>query len=183
MTKTIFFDMDGVLCDFVGGVRDEFNVPNDWSPKKYDFYKELNVTPEKFWTVLGDLGENFWMNLKPIKEGVDLFLLLHRVFSGNVFILTSPPLDVRVASWKLAWVQQNIIGLSGGLSRKVLVVPAEYKKLLSGQGRVLIDDSYKNCLNWAGESYLVKTSYTPENVKGHTFEEIKGFLFSEYVTL
>lgn len=170
--------MDGVLCDFVGGVRKVFNMPTSWSPKNYDLYKEVGVSSFQFWSALCELGADFWVNLEPIKNGIDLFLNLSEVM-GKVFILTSPPLDTRVASWKLEWVRRYI----ATYSRKTLVVPAEYKYLLSGQGRVLIDDSYKNCINWDGESYLLKTSYTPKGVKGYTFEEIKSLFPSKFVTL
>ena len=59
MIKTIYLDMDGVLCDFKSAVVDK----NIYNPTK----NTIN------WDLLKSLGSEFWANLQWIREGQRLY--------------------------------------------------------------------------------------------------------------
>lgn len=62
MVKTIYLDMDGVLCDFKSAVVDK----NIYNPTK----NTIN------WGVLKQLGSEFWENLQWLREGQRLYAWL-----------------------------------------------------------------------------------------------------------
>ena len=62
MIKTIYLDMDGVLCDFKSAVVDK----NIYNPTK----NTIN------WDLLKSLGSEFWANLQWIREGQRLYAWL-----------------------------------------------------------------------------------------------------------
>lgn len=64
MIKTIYLDMDGVLCDFKSAVVDK----NIYNPTK----NTIN------WDLLKSLGSEFWTNLQWIREGQRLYAWLFK---------------------------------------------------------------------------------------------------------
>ena len=64
MIKTIYLDMDGVLCDFKSAVVDK----NIYNPTK----NTIN------WDLLKSLGSEFWANLQWIREGQRLYAWLFK---------------------------------------------------------------------------------------------------------
>jgi len=64
MIKTIYLDMDGVLCDFVSAVVDKYI----YNPTK----NTIN------WDMLKSLGSKFWADLQWIREGQRLYAWLYK---------------------------------------------------------------------------------------------------------
>jgi 5'(3')-deoxyribonucleotidase len=162
--KTIILDMDGVLADFVGGVRELFGMPDDWTPKEYEFIEGMGMTPQQFWTRISNRPD-FFYNLEPIHDG--LYLARRLITEGfDVAVATSPPLDPRAAKDKIQWIGTHL----PELSRDFFITPR--KELLSMSGRILIDDCDANCEKWrerGGTAFLAKQSYSQS---GLTFQQI-----------
>ena len=62
--KTIFLDMDGVLCDFIGPALRELDRPellHRWPAGEHDLLRVLNSPPQQVWPRLDRL--NFWLKL------------------------------------------------------------------------------------------------------------------------
>ena len=64
MIKTIYLDMDGVLCDFKSAVVDKYI----YDPTK----NTIN------WDMLKSMGSEFWANLQWIREGQRLYAWLYK---------------------------------------------------------------------------------------------------------
>lgn len=69
MLKTIYLDMDGVLCDFKSAVVDK----NLYNPKE----NTIN------WEMLKGMGSEFWTNLQWLREGQRLYAWLFEFCMNN----------------------------------------------------------------------------------------------------
>lgn len=142
MITRVFLDMDGVLCDFMGGVLQLFNlepaeVYKSWPRGEYDFAKVLNVSKNEVWKRINSAGPNFWTNLQPCAE-MELLLEMLKRHHLPFTVLTSPSLDPGCAEGKIRWLQK----IFGRHFRDYFVGPQ--KELLAAPGRLLIDDCDKN---------------------------------------
>ena len=64
--RLIFVDVDGVLADFIGGVRGVFppEMFDEQATGEYEVWRWLGMTKERFWSVIDRLGPAFWADLK-----------------------------------------------------------------------------------------------------------------------
>lgn len=137
----VFLDMDGVLCDFVGGALKALKLPADTPVTQMDMAAELQMLPRQFWGAQED-DPDFWLNLKPYVGAVALVQEL-QALGFDVYYSTSPSMHPNCASHKLRWLDQHI---GKGESRRAMIGPC--KELLAGLGRVLVDDHPTNCEKW-----------------------------------
>lgn len=130
----IFLDMDGVLCDFAGGVCALFGKPG---PSAGDpaqaLHEYLGVPKGVMWSRIGEVGARLWENLEPLPWAQDLVAWSRS--HGNLYIATSPALHPGSLSGKMVWLQRRF----GKQFRDFIVSP--HKHLLAAPGRLLIDDT------------------------------------------
>jgi FMN phosphatase YigB (HAD superfamily) len=137
----VFLDLDGVLCDFVGGALLAHGVPWHFipAPGQWDLASQLGLTPNQFWDPLQ--GFDFWANLAPTDDCAGILTAVESRFGTDpVYLLTSPAHSSGCYAGKFAWVKRH---LPAYLSR-LLLVPAVSKPVLAGPGSLLIDDSDAN---------------------------------------
>lgn len=132
--RIVFLDMDGVLCDFVGGVAALFNKP---SPQAGDpaqpLHEYIGVPKGLMWNRIAESGAKLWENLEPLPWANDLVALARS--AGEVMIATSPSLQAASLSGKLTWLQRRF----GVKFRDFVISPQKY--LLARPQHVLIDDT------------------------------------------
>lgn len=139
MIKRLFLDSDGVLADFIGGVirwygfRFRHDDCTDW----YSVIRLSGMTADRFWD---GLSEKFWARLDKT-EHADWLVSLTAKY--DPVILTAP--QMTGASGKQEWIFNNFPTIFG--AHRYLIGPA--KKYCASPGAVLIDDSEKNCQQWA----------------------------------
>jgi 5'(3')-deoxyribonucleotidase len=137
---SVFWDLDGCLADFVRGCFAFHGKSLPYDEVQWDFDKQLELTPEEFWS---PLGYEFWKNLPVLNDGA---MVLNETVAtiglDNIGVLTSPCQTAGCVDGKLDWIRSNF----PYLDRKVLVGSAKY--LCSGPGRILIDDLGKNIEAW-----------------------------------
>ena len=124
----IYFDMDGVLVDYFGGLKDtakKLGVAEDDNKAIWD---EINKNPIEWWT-----------NLNPIPDGMKLF---NTVKSKEPSILSSAGSKQETKQGKLAWLKKN--GLSPYLKEIVFVNNKSAKKMIKIKFHT---KSLKTCLN------------------------------------
>ena len=137
----IYFDMDGVLVDYFGGLKDtakKLGVAEDDNKAIWD---EINKNPVEWWS-----------NLKPIPDGMKLF---NAVKSKEPSILSSAGAKEDTKQGKLAWLKKN--GLSPYLKEIVFVNNKSAKKKYAQDGDILIDDRKDNVADWemaGGKGYV-----------------------------
>lgn len=139
----VFFDMDGVVADFVGGARRHFrreDIPI--SDIRWGIEDQFGVEPAAFW---GQLGREFWAGLPALGDGLQLLSMVEAaVGASRIAILTSPCstdgcYDGK-RDWVRRWIPQHARHLFAGSA----------KGLLGAPGKILVDDHDPNC-----ESFLL----------------------------
>jgi phosphoglycolate phosphatase-like HAD superfamily hydrolase len=151
----IYFDMDGVLVDYFGGLKDtakKLGVAEDDNKAIWD---EINKNPIEWWT-----------NLKPIPDGMKLF---NAVKSKEPSILSSAGAKEDTKQGKLAWLKKN--GLSPYLKEIVFVNNKSAKKKYAQDGDILIDDRKDNVADWemaGGKGYVFN------NNSGQILQQLKS---------
>ena len=137
----IYFDMDGVLADYFGGLKDtakKIGVAEDDNKAIWD---EINKNPIEWWA-----------NLKPIPDGMKLF---NAVKDKEPSILSSAGSKEETKQGKMAWLKKN--GLSPYLKQIVFTNSKSAKKKYAKKGDVLIDDRSDNIADWemaGGNGYV-----------------------------
>lgn len=153
MPPVVFFDLDGVLADFVRGAFAHHGKSVPMPQVRWHFPQQLGFSgtwaPE-FWE---PLGYEFWAGLRPLADGFDLLRRVESAVGPDRVGILSSPCDTRgCAEGKREWVARHIPGY-----RKRLFLGSA-KELFAGPGKVLVDDHDPNCERfsaWGGRSILV----------------------------
>lgn len=156
MITKIFLDMDGVLCDFVGGVCRLFEVDQHaleqaWGDA-YDICVPLGVTPDELWSRIDAAGPTFWSNLEPYPWAKDLWFQCNIV--GRTTILTSPSWHPSSLEGKLQWLNSHLADGQNPF-RRYLFGPE--KEMCAAPRHLLIDDRPEMCQRFrdaGGEAFL-----------------------------
>lgn len=134
----IYLDMDGVLCDFIGGICAAHGRPNPYDDPAnrgiWDVCGIWGMHPAEFWE---PCEFEFWANLKPTPEARRLLSM-----EGVVGIITSPSQNHGCIPGKLEWLKRH----TNGLHRKVIFTHAKY--LAAAPGKVLYDDNDDHVVKW-----------------------------------
>lgn len=132
MKPVVFMDLDGVLADMVRGA---FRVHGRSLPMKdvqWEFDKQLGIEPTEFWAAF---DYNFWLNLDPLADGMELLRLVEGLVGVEQIGLLSSPCDtVGCRDGKQQWVNKHLPQY-----RKRLFLGSA-KELFAGPTKVLIDD-------------------------------------------
>ena len=158
----IYFDMDGVLADWVAGFNNTFPISyekfNVLPKDKYDAYKDLIVnTP------------NFFFNLPPFKKTVSILKQL--VADGHdVEVMTSAGKDntAKVVKQKKAWLKKQGINVPFNYTTS-----SKDKAKFASPDVVLIDDREKSTKPFkaAGGNVILHTDGKTDLMK-----ELKKYL-------
>lgn len=155
----IFLDLDGVIAEFAYAACDVHGKPHD--VKKWDFFTDWGMTEEEFWRPINRLGERFYpfyVNSTPWAE--ELIETVQKA-DDHVSIVTDSTANMPGILGKENWIR-NMFGPD------IKVSYTSEKHLLAAPGRLLIDDSPRNCERFAvfgGSSLLLPR---PWNATYHT---------------
>lgn len=140
MSKMIFLDMDGVLCDFVGAalrVCGREDLVGTSFPTTFDLFSELGISEDDGWSKIDAAGRKFWSELDELPWTDELLALV--TGSGLPWYLcTSPSLSPESFAGKLDWIRRKF-----GPKFSNYIFTSK-KHLLADTGRLLIDDSEAN---------------------------------------
>lgn len=138
----IYLDVDGVLANWVQGVLDRFKHEAEARGLTHDkvntwnIHELLGVTDNDLWDRIQD--EFFWANLAVYDWAYDVHALCSEF--APVTFLTSPGDCPAAASGKMKWLQARFPGHQ--------LIMTKDKEHVAGSGRLLVDDSEKNCTKW-----------------------------------
>jgi 5'-nucleotidase len=136
----IYCDLDGVLTDLIGAIRDLYDIP-DLDEKNFDHYIS------KIKDDLNKSHPNLFAHLPWMRDGKKLWS--HLSNQHNVVILTSTPKVwlPRGATDKPKWVSNRL-----GPNITTIVVKGSHEKkkyaVTNGVPNILIDDYDKNISEW-----------------------------------
>lgn len=166
MRPRIYLDMDGVMTDFVGRVLDTWprSIPEpgpytgrsmtETDIDAWAIEDRIGVSREVFWASIDT--PLWWRTLADYPWSTALFEMLS--FYGNVTYLTSPSRSPGAASGKLSWIQYRH---GREFSNWIFT---NHKEHVAGPGKILLDDSEKNCEAWrqAGGKAILFPQYWNE---------------------
>lgn len=148
---SIFFDVDGVIADFVGGVLKQHNRED--IPRKdvrWGLEAQLGIAPADFWR---PLGFEFWANLPVLEDGWKLLQQAEWMLGvTNIGLLTSPCDTPGCIDGKRKWIRQFF----PEYERRTFFGSA--KHLFAGPTKILVDDNDDNCRKFmeaGGQTLLV----------------------------
>ena len=149
MKPVVFFDLDGVLADFVRGALALHRAELPMTDVTWGFPGQIGFDGESDPTFWEPMGRSFWYGLAPLADG---FALLRSAegFVGpeNIGILSSPCFTDGCADGKLEWVRKHL----PLYRRRVFIGPAKY--LVAGPGKILVDDNNDNADKFAAAGGL-----------------------------
>lgn len=134
---TVFFDIDGVLADFVRGALAFHGVAIPIENVRWDFDKQIGITPQQFWD---PLGRDFWATLPTLADGFALLRTVENmVGEARIGLLTAAAGTPGCIDGKRDWVKKY---LPQYLPR---MYTGTRKDLLASRTKLLIDDRDENC--------------------------------------
>ena len=138
---TVYFDLDGVLADFVGGalmIHNRTDVEHSQIP--WDMPAHLAMSPEAFWA---PLGFAFWRDLEPHDDGMELFRRVEELVGRDRIALVSSPCQTAGCDeGKRAWVAKHL----PGYERSLFLGGDKWK--LAGPTKLLLDDHEGNLVKF-----------------------------------
>jgi hypothetical protein len=148
---TIYCDLDGVLVDFDRGYKELTGI----TPQQAD----ANGV-EKFWAPLSKAGAKFWITLKWMSDGKQLWDYIKKY---NPILLSAPSREESSKLGKRVWTKRELPGI------KLILRSADRKQEFANPTSILIDDREKNIEQWkaAGGIGILHTS------TANTIEQLK----------
>lgn len=148
----VFIDMDDVLCDFIGGVCQLFNLERDtlyrnWEPEEWLVGPAISrvlgvgipMPNDVFqYLVLERSDLMFWTYLQPLSWMREVIEEVEKV-TDEWYILSSPMDSPACREGKVIWLKK----MFGKDFDRYLLTP--HKHTVSGYNRILIDDHPENC--------------------------------------
>lgn len=137
----VFLDLDGVCCDFLGGMCKLYDRNINDLP--VGVYNLPELFGKSFEEIDADISTNydFWYKLEPYPHTEAMVELL-REYGRMRILSTAWPQSPISHQAKLDWCNHKI----GVPTSEVILTP--YKHLLSARGRLLIDDRIDTCMAW-----------------------------------
>lgn len=162
----IFLDLDGVIAEFAYAACDIHGRPHD--VKKWDFFSDWGITAEEFWKPINKLGDNFYpYYVNPTPWARELIAKVHEA-DPHVMVLTDSSANMAGVRGKQRWIEHLF-----GSETKVSYTSEKY--LLAAPGRLLIDDSVRNCERFAAFGGAALLFPRPWNAHYHTDEHASEF--------
>lgn len=135
----VYFDMDGVLCNF------------DKQADKLNVRKPENHKVD--WKKVQAIGSKFWEDMEPIQEGLDLMAAIEKA-GYEVGIFSAIHLDCG-KNGKRAWLAKYLPQIP---KKNIIIVRrGNMKHLFAPKNSLLIDDKLENVQNYisVGEKALL----------------------------
>lgn len=171
MIKTVFLDLDGVICNFRKGIYDAFNKPYNYSTlsPKWNFWNDWpGVTFEMMNKVC---NISFWRNLEWTHDGHDILQIIFNWFNINqIYLLTTPMPNVWSPTGKWMWIKKNL----PEFYKRAIITQAP-KSLLARSDALLIDDKFENVnefIKAGGHGILVPRSWNTSHKQADISSQI-----------
>ncbi len=175
----LILDLDGVFGDFAQGACVVHGRP-DFVVDKWNFFKDWGITAEEFWKPIRDLGNVFYNEIvQPYPWAQELLRSCLEYDPLCVFASIAGGGHPADYSGKVLFVQKHfgsfpVIVMPGG------GVDSGLKALMSRKGRVLLDDSDDNIVDWwrsGGDAITFPQPWnTTRSFATHRIEYVRGQL-------
>lgn len=138
----LILDLDGVFADFTGAACVIHGRPG-YEVTGWGFYEDWGLTEEEFWAPIRAKGDCFYEHIvQPYPWACELLTLCQEYDKNFVFASVAGGQHADDYSGKVRFVRKYLGDIP------IIVVPPGFKQLLAAHGRVLIDDSGLNVIDW-----------------------------------
>ena len=138
----ILLDMDGVICDLIGGLNKRFGITDPYlDPSNFGKYEWGEIVGINPWA---DLDESFWENLP---ETAEFSAIMELVAGHDVTICTRSIGHLSCKFGKLRWLERR------GLLENVIFTRNKWR--FDSNGSVLIDDHDEQIDSFLGYTVAV----------------------------
>jgi hypothetical protein len=134
MSHMVFFDMDGVLCDFVGASAKLHGITTPYDQLSWNFWQPVGIADEQFWEPL--CQASFWESLPVLADGMRILTAVAE--RGRPIGILSNGICPGSVDGKRRWLAKHCPGLKP-------VIFTDAKWTVAQPGRFLIDDHTPNC--------------------------------------
>lgn len=164
MTPVIYWDMDGLVSNFVqGAIAHHKSSLTHEQVTQWGLEALMGIDPAAFWA---GLGLEFWRDLEPYDDGLDLLgVAEHLVGAENVVLVSSPCDTPGCDEGKRLWVKRHLPDY-----RRRTFLGAEKHKL-AAPCKVLVDDSDSNHAAFVGRRGRAVLPPRPWNARRGECEE------------
>lgn len=176
MIKTVFLDMDGVICNFRKGVHGAFYKFYDYTTlsDKWTFWDDWPDVTLDMVNVACDM--KFWDHLEWTEDGRDILrTILNKFHVKQIYLLTDPVIGTGTASGKMMWIDRHI-----PVYLKHTIITQAPKHLLARSDTLLIDDKDENVDEFreaGGKAILINRPWNVGHKRAnYTIEDFKNEL-------
>lgn len=181
--KSIFIDMDGVLCDFCYGFlwahgREDLMLryENGEYPTDWNFHGDLG-NEEDMWKPVRKAGIRFWLSLNPFEWTKNIISLVSS-YGVPWYVCTTPYFLSDCYKGKVEWLHTNI---DKDLNNIIMI---KDKFLLANKNTYLVDDSdanYRKFINHGGNGFLFPQPWNEARDSMNTRFSLLKFHLDEFV--
>lgn len=154
--KIVYFDLDGVLADFVGGAFRRHGREKPQGEIQWDFMTTMGFSgggDMEFWKPLED--SVFWAGLEPLGDGMDLFARVEKMVGKERIAILSSGLCPGSCDGKRDWLKKHLPGYEKA------AIFGTLKGLCASPRHVLVDDFDRNVDEFSlhGRAVMVPRSW------------------------
>jgi len=170
--RTVYVDMDHVLCDFDKSMIDVMVHLEHKYGKKYENLSYENKSIAN-WKYVMSLKERFWSDMSWLPGSKNMWSFITKNFK-NVKILSSAGVKKEHDSYpytgKILWLKKNVPLLDE--KNIIIVSTSSLKSYYSKPEDILIDDMARNITQWESRGGIGIFHTKPEK----TIEELKQYI-------
>lgn len=104
MDYAFFLDLDGVICDLLGGIEIMMDIKLDRTEGSINFMKALGISKEEFW---GNMSVQDWADF-PKTEDADEILGLVEKYRPTILSANTEFGTANCIAGKLEWLKKNV---------------------------------------------------------------------------
>lgn len=145
MSPAVFFDLDGVLADFVRGAFRLHGRSVPMREVRWNFLTQIGFADEHDPAFWNPMGRTFWANLEPLADGFELLRAVEEMVTPErIGLLTSAAGTDGCLDGKRDWVKRHLPGYAGRF------FTGAAKTLFAGPSKILVDDNDTNVITFRG---------------------------------